>query len=407
MTRIDGSDTKRARAGTPWLLHRYLFRNLAGPAALVALVVLAALSLERVLRLVRLVENHGAPLSSVVEMILYLLPHYFALAAPAGLFIGAIMGVRRLEARSELVAMRACGFPMRGFLIPQSVLAGGLGLALLGVTGFLQPFARHAYRERANAIGTREMFGGLQPGVFQRFGENSVVRAEATEADGRAYQGFFMAKDSPSGPRLLVTAESAESVPPGESSEGAAAELKLRDGVLIRERRDAEGRMIASQLSFEAFPLAVGMDEAVEAHGPRGQDEREYTLPELAEGRVRGTAAEVAPARLRAEWHARVIEVLSLPALGMLAIPLGLAGGGRGGKARGLAVGVVVLVLYEKLLGLGHAAAELGRVSPWIGLWLPWAALVAAAAICLHCLCGDRVRRLPRADRSTATAASS
>ncbi len=36
-------------------------------------------------------------------------------------------------------------------------------------------------------------------------------------------------------------------------------------------------------------------------------------------------------------------------------------------------VGLVVLVIYQKLLEFGGAYAALGTISPWLGLWLPLA----------------------------------
>ncbi|MBX9725716.1 MAG: LptF/LptG family permease, partial [Rickettsiales bacterium] len=67
----------------------------------------------------------------------------------------------------------------------------------------------------------------------------------------------------------------------------------------------------------------------------------------------------------------------------MLAIPLALIGGNRGGRAYGLGVGLVVLVLYQKILGFGQALAASGKLSPFVSLWGPWLLLLIAALLLL------------------------
>ena len=73
---------------------------------------------------------------------------------------------------------------------------------------------------------------------------------------------------------------------------------------------------------------------------------------------------------IAAEFHGRLARALTVLFLPLLAIPLGL-GGGRARRGYGIVVGLVILVIYQKLLEFGGASASLGSISPWFGLWLP------------------------------------
>jgi len=51
-------------------------------------------------------------------------------------------------------------------------------------------------------------------------------------------------------------------------------------------------------------------------------------------------------------------------------------------KARGLTIGIVIVLLYYLAQLCGSALTETGKVSPWIGMWFP-TAIFTIAGICL------------------------
>jgi lipopolysaccharide export system permease protein len=124
----------------------------------------------------------------------------------------------------------------------------------------------------------------------------------------------------------------------------------------------------------------------------RGRDERELTLPELWE-RIELGANDPKLADMRAELHARLVRSGSVMVLPFLAIPLGQSGR-RGRKAYGFVIGLIILALYNNLLRFGEALADDGVVSPWLGIWVPLAAL-AALSLSLFYWTAYKSARLP------------
>jgi lipopolysaccharide export system permease protein len=79
-----------------------------------------------------------------------------------------------------------------------------------------------------------------------------------------------------------------------------------------------------------------------------------------------------------AEFHSRVTSVLSVLFLPLLGIPLAL-GRRRSDRSYGLAISLLVLIIYNQVLDLGKNTAETGAISPLLGLWLPLLAFASAS----------------------------
>jgi lipopolysaccharide export system permease protein len=98
--------------------------------------------------------------------------------------------------------------------------------------------------------------------------------------------------------------------------------------------------------------------------------ERELTMGELWAQR---NTDQTKPSKyaIRAEFWGRIVRTLSLLTLPFLGIPLGLATR-RNQRNLGVAVGVVMLVVYNNILNFGEALASSGRMSSLVALWLPF-----------------------------------
>jgi lipopolysaccharide export system permease protein len=110
---------------------------------------------------------------------------------------------------------------------------------------------------------------------------------------------------------------------------------------------------------------------------PRGDDERELTLPEIyaaMDTPPKGTTASA----MRAEFHRRMINVIAMLILPVLAIPFAV-GRARSPRAYRMAIALVLLVAFHEIIEQGALAAKLGTFSPWLSMWLPMGLLTAFA----------------------------
>ena len=123
-------------------------------------------------------------------------------------------------------------------------------------------------------------------------------------------------------------------------------------------------------MRFRNFETEFG--NTAEAYRPRGEDEREMTLPELWRS-LGHSLPHIKPSEIAAEFYGRIVRILSVPLLPFLAIPLAL-GRIRGQRSYGLVIGLATLIGYHQLLQFGEAVVDDGRISALLGLWLPFAA---------------------------------
>lgn len=383
------------------VLMTYVARRVLGPFAVLAGVLLFALTLERVLGLVQVVTELKAPIYLVGELVFYLLPHYLGLAIPAAWFLGVLIGLRGLQRDSELTVIRASGIPLRRLLVPLLLVSLGLALVMILLTGYLQPYSRHAYRATLQELKRQDFWSKLEPGVFTSLEQNrSVVRVGAVEDDGHLLKDFSARYVKAGDRHVYVSAREAAVKPLPDGGVDADTQLDLHDGMMLMrdERPGEEARLL--NISFDVLSWSLSETGLLPPHGPRGQDEREMTLGELRVGQTAPAGLAVEASRRLTEWHSRLVKCVSVPLLAILAAPLALLGRGRSNKAYGFVIGIVLLVLYQKILGTGESYGKLGELPAGPAVWGPCLILGLLAVVLFHWLGGDRNHHSRRAHRS-------
>lgn len=356
------------------LLARYYSRRILPPFLVALAVVLMALSLERMLRIVEDVTEHGAPPGRAFEMLGYLIPHYLELAIPAALFLAVLSATRRMQTSDELAAMQAAGVSIWRLLRPVLGISLVLAVVMLMNGGWVQPHARYAFKMQMHRITDTTVALRLQPGVFQRLGDRAVVRADEVSNGGRRLRGFFAVVDKKDGMRNVITATRARVRTDNGDDNGIAVEL--HNGTIVRDNGgDSTGSVTFQSYLWEP-PTGV-----VAPYGDRGETEKELTLAELMRADAATLARNSHPANVRTARHLRIVKPLSLPLLTFLAVPLALLGSGRTGNAYGFVIGVGLLVLYQKVLGFAAEFAEDEVVSPRLAIWTPFTGLALITGV--------------------------
>jgi lipopolysaccharide export system permease protein len=353
------------------LFDLYLLRRTFKPLSASLIVVLAALLLERSLRLFSLIVERGSPVTLVVEMAANLVPHYLGLALPAAFFISMQLVISRMDEENELDAMRNTGLSLRRVCLP--FFATALALAAFGLMlyGYLQPYSRYDYRASFHIVSIGPWDATLQEGVFLTRDDGFTISADAVDPGGRRLAGVVVHQVV--GRDTLVT-----TAPTGRldlSRDGRRAILTLYDGVQLR---NYDGGARASLLTFSALTIDRDLNPDVLPFRPRGGDEREMTLRELYQ-ELRSPAGEIAQTRISSELHARLARSASMLILPLIAVPLGLAAK-RSRRGHGVAIALIILLTYHHLLVFAEGLADTGRVAAPLGLWTPVAVLALLGA---------------------------
>ncbi|WP_374652952.1 LPS export ABC transporter permease LptF [Dongia sp.] len=357
----------------------YILKRVALPLLATVGIAMAALLLERLIRLLDLFANRGGPMNIVIKMLANLVPHYLGIAVPAALFVGVLYASMRLSSDSELDAMRASGLSLRRLMMPIMVLSVVLVIASAYLIGFLQPYTRFAYRALVHLVVETAWDSAIERGAFfNGFGGKTILIGDISEGGSRLSQIFVKEVDQ-DGQDIVTTAESGQL----ERSSDLSLVLTLRNGV----RTEAmPGTTDVTAVAFTELELPMDM-VSPEPFRRRGERESELDFIELIQAYFK-TPPTLHVEDIKAELNSRLVRTVSIIFLPFLAMPIGVSSR-RTSKGLRMLVGILFLVAYFQILQFGRDAVGNAILGPAIALWLPFA-IFGAVSLWLFYLANSR-----------------
>lgn len=357
---------------------RYIAKTIAKPLFSAIAIGLMVLLADRLVRLLDITLGKKNSLGIVFEMLAYLVPHYLGLALPAALFLGLLFGFNSLSKNSELDAFMATGVGLHQLVRPVMIVAAVFTVLAMLIVGWVQPQARYAFRAIVHSVQNVEIFFLAEAGVFMQAGSRTFILDKLSRKNNQ-FERIFLFEDKETGGSLTLTSTGGALV---EHQGDPRPILRLREGHRLR----IDGVVKAEANKTPLPPHVVGEFNNVDTpigrvvgtqFRVRGIDHRELSLLELI--KLRSAPPEkTTTAKMRGEFHKRVVTILSIMILPILAVPFAI-GRRRGHRAYRFALAVVLLIVYHEILEQGTLAVFLGKVSPWVAIWLPFLALATFA----------------------------
>ncbi|WP_374313258.1 LPS export ABC transporter permease LptF [Dongia sp.] len=341
----------------------YILKRVALPLLATVGIAMAALLLERLIRLLDLFANRGGPMNIVLKMLANLVPHYLGIAVPAALFVGVLYASMRLSSDSELDAMRASGLSLRRLMMPILALSVVLVIASAYLIGFLQPYTRFAYRALVHLVVETAWDSAIERGAFfTGFGGKTILIGDISEGGSRLSKIFVKEIDD-NGQDIVTTAESGQL----ERNSDLSLVLTLHNGV----RTEAmPGTTDAKAVEFTEIELPMDTI-APEPFRNRGERESELDFIELVQA-LFNTPPALHIDDVKAELNSRLVRTISIIFLPLLAMPIGVSSR-RTSKGMRMLVGILFLVAYFQILQFGRDAVGAGILGPVMALWVPFA----------------------------------
>lgn len=338
-------------------IDKYILRETILPFLVTLGISALLLLLEKMLSLFDFVINQGGPIDIVWRMLGNLMPQYLTLVLPLSVFLGILLAVRKFAMNSELDAMMASGISLNRLIVPLMYMAVVLLIVNVIVVGFVQPYSRYTYQGLVFDIRSGALGASIKAGEFTNLGDGLTLRIEESRDSGRELIDIFAQKESADGRIQAISAKKGNFF---ISPDKRYMILRLFDGTLI-DLDITQSR--PSIVNFDMHDLPLAVPNFASFRG-RGEEAKEMTIIELWDAR-----GEDDPA-ITAMIHSRTARALSILIVPFLAVPLGLVAK-RSGKALGITVGVVILLIYHKLLEFGLGFSATGDISPWVSIWLP------------------------------------
>ena len=338
------------------ILDRYIVREVFRHALLGLAVFSFVFFVPQLVRLMELFVRHSGSGAQIFELFLCIFPGVFTFTIPMAVLIGVLLGLGRMSADSEIIALTALGIGRRRILLPVGVLAVGGAFVTLCMTLWLGPMAVHKYRSLETELLASQVSFAVQPRVFDERFPKLVLYVNDVSASGTQWHGVFLAEAGGENGSQLTLAENAIVI--AEPKEGKL-ELHLKGGSTHEFSREDPDRYSVTSFGQSDWPLEV--NGLVPAQ-PRELSNSERSLQELL------NAKDANWREARVELHRRLAFPVACLAFALIAVPLG-AQPRRGGRAAGSLIAVIIIASYYLLTVIGAGFARQGTLPPSAGIW--------------------------------------
>ncbi|HUX67112.1 MAG TPA: LptF/LptG family permease [Terriglobales bacterium] len=360
------------------ILRRYLRREVAinaGVGLLLFTFVIFMQDLGRALE-----ATVRADSGAILQVFAYVAPTALVFTLPMGLLVGLLLGLGRMSVDNELTALHALGVGARALLRPLlEVSAAALAVAL-AITLWLAPLASRRLAALTTELATSEVAAQVQPRVFFEPENNSnwVIYVGGMEAGGRIWRQVLVAATQPGTPPQLTLAEEGTLVNRGPD----AMQLHLVEGAQYQATAEHPETSLVSAFQSIDIPLLLPARPAA------------VPPPAALPLGALWWRARYAPdwRAARVEFHRRFALAFACLALALLGMALGLRGG-RGGRAGGFVLTLILVFGYYLLFVFGLGLAKQGKITPFWGAWGANILFLAWGAWALWRL--DRIPRRP------------
>ncbi len=311
--------------------------------------------------ILEMVVRNSSTLTNVAEIFLFTLPNTFRVTIPMAVLVGILLGLSRLAADSEIVAMRASGLGIGYFVWVASIVAGIGTILGLANSVFVAPRANQAILDMEQFLETSQASFEIQPRVFYEDFRNRVLYVQDVRGGTGAanWREVFMADVSDPATPLITTAESATVV--NDSPQELL--MRLRNGA---EHQTSSGQPQQYNIStFSSTDLPLTLSPQSDIHLGR-LDTAIYAMPL---GQLIEKTHGKDPTRYEIELHTRFAYPVACIVLMLVGVPLGVTSR-RGGKSSALVFTLLLVVLYYVLSYTGIALSKQHRLPPSLGVWM-------------------------------------
>ncbi len=342
------------------ILTRYILGEILSHTLIGCALFTFILFMPQLPQILEVVVRNSSTLTDVLEIFLFTLPNLFKVTIPMAVLVGVLLGLSRLAADSEVIAMRASGLGIGYFVRVSSIVA--IAGTLLGLVNslYVAPRANQAILDMEQSLETSQASYEIQPRVFYEDFKNFVLYVQDVRAGTGAanWRQVFMADVSDRSNPIITTAASATVV----SDTTQELLMRLRDGSRHETEPGQPQQYTISTFNTTDMPLALNQQNDVHL----GRLETSvYALPMQALlKRIHGPDAM----RYLIEFYNRFSFPAACLVLMLVGVPLGVSSR-RGGKSSGFVFTILLVFIYYLLSFTGTALGRQNKLPVFVAVW--------------------------------------
>lgn len=349
----------------PSLINRYIARELLAPTLLCLVVFTLVLITGRLVQIANLVITKGVGLVSILNLMAAMLLPFLAIALPLSFLMGSMLGIGRLCADNETIAMRAAGVGLTSVGRPLLLIALVFSLLTAVVAYWAAPWGKRAFKTTLVEIARSKASVSLQKQQFIKQFANLVLYSDHLDERSGEMAGVFIVEDTSGQAQLLIIADRGRLV---SDPQKQTLTLQLQDGTIHRKTAK-DDRDSYQVIRFTDYEIRPDLSESAAASAPRfalRTSPNEMGMSALwAAAAGEGEKALAA----RAELHNRLSTPLAPLLFALFILPCVMQNQ-RSGRSGAFVTGLLIYLGYFLLTGLADkATANLG-VHPLFSIWL-------------------------------------
>ena len=344
------------------LLDRYILREVLLPFCLSLLVLTFALEIPPILQQGEPLIAKGVGWTVVARVLVTLLPQALGITIPMAVLLGLLIGLGRLSADREFVAMQACGVSIVRMLRPVAVLSMAAAAATAYVMIVALPEENQKFREITFNIVASSAEGDVKPRVFfEGFGANRALYVREVVTAGGWRDVFFA--DTSSNETTVYVAQRGRLL---IDREKRRVQLVLEEGTRHTTYQNAPDGYTGT--SFARLILSIDPDTVF----PRAtllKGDNEMTIAELRAKMAENARAGLPSYSQRFTIQQKFAFPVACLVLGVIGLALGVTNR-KDGTFGGFVLGFVVVMIYYCVLWTARALAFSGKINPGFGAWV-------------------------------------
>lgn len=369
-------------------LRRYFLREVTVPFLFGIGIFTFILLIARMLKLVELVVNRGVSVLEIGKLFAYILPTFLEVTVPMALLLAVLLGVGRLSADSEVVALRTSGISLYQMMRPIAWFAVCVYVLNLFLAVYARPWANTQLKASLYDIAKTRASAGLRERVFNDDFAGLVIYVEHIQPPGDQLGGVLIADSRDPSQRNTVLAKRGFIV---SNEELHTVTLRLLDGNI---HTFMPGEKSYHKTDFAVYDVTLNLAVALAKFSQREKDPEEMTIPELRAAIAERLQAGKRPFGELVELHRKFSLPFACLVFALIGVPLAMRPA-RAVRSRGFSVSLVVIFVYYVLLTTGETMAQRGVLAALPALWLPNVIFLAFGTVLFLVAARERPLALP------------
>lgn len=342
---------------------RYIAKEILSPFVVSLLAISALMLVGRMVRFFDLIIAKGVSVTEVALLFLYMSPFILALSIPISVLVSVVLAFNRLSGDSEIIAMKAIGINL-GKLSRAPVWLGLIAyVATSFISFYLLPDSNVALKNEFFNIIIRKTTVGISDKAFNTFTDNIIFYVDSLSKN-REVMNHVIIYDTrnPKMPNTIIAAQGRFLV----NKQNKTITLSLQNGSIQQLGDNPDTIRL---INFKTYDLSFSRSEVSPSMSYYNKSTFEMTIPELI-GKYYLLKAEKKPFNsLLTDIAERFAIPFTVIIFAIIGIPLGIKSP-RSGKAYGITIAVVLVLLYYIVLSGAETVGKLNILNPLIAVAL-------------------------------------